>query len=601
MTGPTPEPTRREPMAGSARPGSVLSESVLTIRGLTVAAGDRELVNPLDLDIARGERVGLIGESGCGKTLTALAVMGLLSEGLAATGDVRLADVPDNLLTLDERELSRLRGSRMGMVFQEPLTALNPTMRVGRQLAEAMLLHRRVRDRDRRGVREEVVRLLDDVRLPDPEQAARAYPHQLSGGQRQRVVLAMALANSPDLLICDEPTTALDVTVQANVLDRIVAGVEARDAGLLFISHDLAVIATVCEKVAVMVDGRIVESGPVEQVLTAPAHDYTRRLLAASNLADVDERGRLRGMRPGTRARTGAGVGTRSEARVKSANGTPLIEVRGVTRDYRRPRQSLAGAAPTVQALRGVDLTIRRGERVGIVGESGCGKSTLLRILAGLDHPSAGVVRIEGQQVSGVPERRLGFLRECLQMVFQDPMGSLDPRMRIESSVREPLLAIGGDHQGRVGELLVSVGIDPESAHRYPHQFSGGQRQRISIARAIGPEPDILLADEPVSALDVSVRAQVLNVLADLVDDLGLTLVFVSHDLSVVRHVCDRVVVMKAGLVVEEGPVEAVYNDPREPYTRRLVASIPTIGRALAGVTAADLAAARAQEHPGSA
>jgi len=597
--------------AAAADPGPAgdRGDRVLTVRGLTVSAGEQELVHPLDLTIARGERVGLIGESGCGKTLTALAVIGLLSESLTARGDIRLSGVAENLLELDERRMSRLRGSRLGMVFQEPLTALNPTMRVGRQVAEAILVHRHdgtgvAPDRDR--VRRDVVRLLDDVRLPDPEQAARAYPHQLSGGQRQRVVLAMALANSPDLLICDEPTTALDVTVQANVLDLIVAGVEARDAGLLFISHDLAVIATVCEKVAVMYRGRIVESGPVAQVLTAPRDPYTAKLVAASSLADIAARPRRESVAVpvGEAVPVGAvpvGAVSVGAVSVGKEPEPPLIEVHGVTRDYRRPRRGLFGEAPVVRALRGVDLTIRRGERVGIVGESGCGKSTLLRILAGLDQPTSGQVRIAGHPVSGVPERRLRFLRERLQMVFQDPMGSLDPRMRIESSVREPLLVTGrADHRDRIAQLLTSVGIDPASGHRYPHQFSGGQRQRISIARAIGPEPDILLADEPVSALDVSVRAQVLGVLADLVDDLGLTLVFVSHDLSVVRAVCDRVVVMKAGLIVEEGPVAAVYDDPQEPYTRRLVASIPTIERALAGVTAADLAAARAQEHPGA-
>jgi peptide/nickel transport system ATP-binding protein len=607
-----PDPTRA---LGGDEDGGAPGDRVLSVRGLTVRTADVELVHPVDLDIARGERVGLIGESGSGKTLTALAVMGLLPEGLEASGRVRVRGVRENLLELPERTLSRLRGSRMGMVFQEPLTALNPTMRVGRQVAEVLLLHRdraaRVgqgevlgeagqpgRDEgapdpgrtDRAAIRAEVIRLLDDVRLPDPEQAARSYPHQLSGGQRQRVVLAMALANSPDLLICDEPTTALDVTVQANVLDLIVAGVEARDAGLLFISHDLAVIATVCERVAVMYDGRIVESGPVRQVLTQPTHAYTRKLLAASSLAGIEARGRQT-------------QEARSVARGSAAEpDAPVIEVRGVTRDYKRPRRNLFGPAPIVHALRGVDLTIRRGERVGIVGESGCGKSTLLRILAGLDQPTTGEVRVAGRPVSGQPERRLGFLRQSLQMVFQDPMGSLDPRMRIHASVREPLLLLGrDDHRERVARLLTSVGIDPENAHRYPHQFSGGQRQRISIARAIGPEPDILLADEPVSALDVSVRAQVLGVLADLVDDLELTLVFVSHDLSVVRAVCDRVVVMKAGLIVEEGPVAQVYGEPTEPYTRRLVASIPTIERALAGVSAADLAAARAQEHPGEA
>ncbi len=620
-----------------ATPGSpTVGDSVLAVNDLSVFAGERALVESVDLDIARGDRVGLIGESGSGKTLTALAVMGLLGDSLTAAGRVELAGAEGNLLQADERALSRLRGRQMAMVFQEPMTALNPTMRVGAQVAEALLLHGRY---ERGSVRQAVVDLLDDVRLPDPAGAARSYPHQLSGGQRQRVVLAMALANDPALLICDEPTTALDVTVQANVLDLIVRGVEERNAGLLFISHDLAVVATVCERVAVMRDGRIVEFGPVAEVMTRPQHPYTQSLLAAADLRDVDERGRLRRRQdaaaPGGERRAlagegrarigepraasarasaegegsaqrsaaeGAGVATRGAGKsgAEEPGGEPAVEIVGVTKEYVRPRTSLFSPPPVVRALRGVDLVVRPGERVGIVGESGCGKSTLLRLIAGLEQPTDGTVSVAGRQVSGLPERRLGFLRERLQMVFQDPMGSLDPRMRIYASVLEPLLATGHRaHRDRVAELLTSVGIHPESAERYPHQFSGGQRQRISIARSVGPDPDILLADEPVSALDVSVRAQVLNLIADLVDDLGLTLLFVSHDLSVVRHVCERVVVMKAGEVVEAGPVEEVYGAPKEPYTRRLVASIPTIERALAGVSAADLAAAREEEHPG--
>ncbi|MBK7723034.1 MAG: ABC transporter ATP-binding protein [Austwickia sp.] len=572
-------------------------EAVLSVSGLSVTVGDRALVSGVDLQVARGERVGLIGESGSGKTLTALAVMGLLPENLQARGSVRLAGADRDLVGAGERALSRLRGSAMAMVFQEPMTALNPTMRVGDQVAEVMLIHGT--RPDRRTARAAARELLADVRLPDPEQALRAYPHQLSGGQRQRVVLAMALANDPALLICDEPTTALDVTVQANVLDLIVSGVAARDAGLLFITHDLAVVATVCEKVAVMVDGRVVESGPVQQVFTAPTHEYTRQLLAASDLSVVDDRGRLRSHRAdaATRVRTQDAGADRSVARERV--DLPAIEVDQVSRVYRRARTSLLAPSAAVQALSGVSLRVAHGEKVGIVGESGCGKSTLLRIIAGLDQPTSGTVRVEGQIVSGLPERRLGFLRDRLQLVFQDPMGSLDPRMRVADSVAEPLVAQRKPAgPGRVAELLEAVGIDPASGHRFPHQFSGGQRQRISIARALAPGPGLLLADEPVSALDVSVRAQVLNLITDLVDDLGLTLVFVSHDLSVVRHVCHRVVVMKAGEIVEEGPTAQVYGEPREPYTRRLVQSVPTIQRALAGVTAADLAAARKEEHP---
>ncbi|MBW3086455.1 Glutathione import ATP-binding protein GsiA [Austwickia sp. TVS 96-490-7B] len=580
---------------------------LLTVRGLTITHRDTVLVDSINLSIARGERVGLIGESGSGKTLTALAVMGLLPESLRATGTVELQGEGGDLLARTERELAPLRGRRLGMVFQEPMTALNPTMRVGRQVAEALRIHGDAS----RGGRDEVVALLREVRLPDPEQAVRAYPHQLSGGQRQRVVLAMALAHSPDLLICDEPTTALDVTVQANVLDLIVAGVQERHTGLLFISHDLAVVATTCERVIVMRDGKIVESGEVGQVLTSPQHEYTQALVAASDLRDVDERGRLRVLRPGDVAV--APPVTASVSSVSADRDTlpaplpgpgdeasPYVEISGLTRVYRRPRTAWRGPAPQVVALRDVDLTMRRGERWGIVGESGCGKSTLLRLLAGLDRPTAGTVHVDGQLVSGRPESGLGFLRRQLQMVFQDPRGSFDPRRTVQSSLREPLVAVGSaDHHARIVEVLSAVGIDPVSAQRYPHQFSGGQRQRLSIARAIGPRPQILLADEPVSALDVSVRAQVLNVLADLVEEMGLTMVFVSHDLSVVRHVCERVAVMKAGQVVEVGTTEEIFTAPQQPYTRRLLASVPTVERALAGVSAADLAAAREQEHPG--
>lgn len=570
-------------------------ERVLTVRDLRIRSGEAELVKGIEVRVGRGERLGLIGESGSGKTLTALAIMGLLGDGLTATGSVKVRGADHDLIGASEAQLSRLRGNAMAMVFQEPMTALNPTMRVGDQVAEVMTVHGRL---DRGAAREAAVALLDDVRLPDPAGSARAYPHQLSGGQRQRVVLAMALANNPNLLVCDEPTTALDVTVQANVLDLIVRGVEERDAGLLFITHDLAVVATVCEQVCVMYRGEIVEHGPVEEILRRPDHTYTRQLLAASDLSAVDGRGRLQ--RPGALApRAGAVVST-SPGRSGPPAGDPIVVATGLTKIYKRPRNRLFGPTPTVTALRDVDLTVRRGERLGIVGESGCGKSTLLRILTGLDKPTSGSVTVDGREITELPERRLGFLRGQVQLVFQDPLGSLDPRMRVHESIREPLVAQGRPaHRERVWELLEAVGLDPESALRYPHQFSGGQRQRISIARAVGPHPQILFADEPVSALDVSVRAQALNLMSDLVDELGLTLVFVSHDLSVVRHMCERVVVMKAGQIVEEGPTQRLYDDPQEPYTRRLVASIPTIDRGLAGATAADLAAARAQEHPG--
>ncbi len=631
----------------SALPVDSAADAVIDVRDLSVRVNDTDLVSDVTFSIGRGERVGLIGESGSGKSLTGLSLLGLLPEDLVASGSVRLAGSSLEVVGAGDAALSRVRGRDVAMVFQEPMTALNPTMRVGEQVAEALLIHHTVPDR--RTAQQRAVDLLRQVRLPEPAETARAYPHQLSGGQRQRVVLAIALANDPALLVCDEPTTALDVTVQALVLDLIVSGVEARDAALLLITHDLSVVATACERVLVLYGGRIVEAGPVEEVFRRPRHRYTEGLLSASDLTS-DAGRRLRTI-PGTVPAAGefpdgcvfrnrcafatevcvtrpawssvdpargyachhpAGSAPRSPAppvraldrpefgSVQSTNreqraesGEPVMVVEDLVRDYRRPRSSLTRSGSTVHAVRGVSFEVQAGERFGIVGESGCGKSTLLRIMAGLDRPTSGRVVVEGTDISPLPERRLRFLRERLQMVFQDPMGSLDPRMRVRDIVAEPLVAQGSRApQARVLDLLTEVGLTEAAAHRYPHQFSGGQRQRISMARALAPSPGILLADEPVSALDVSVRAQVLNLISDLVDELELTLVFVSHDLSVVRHLCDRVAVMNAGEIVETGSVERVWRDPQHPYTRRLLAAVPTMERALAGETTADLAAA---------
>ncbi len=628
----------------SALPLAPPQDAVIDVRDLGVRVNDTDLVADVSFSIGRGERVGLIGESGSGKSLTGLSLMGLLPEDLVASGSVRLPGSDLEVVGAGDAALSRVRGRDVAMVFQEPMTALNPTMRVGEQVAEALLIHDTVPDR--KAAHQRAVDLLAQVRLPEPAETARAYPHQLSGGQRQRVVLAIALANDPALLVCDEPTTALDVTVQALVLDLIVRGVEARDAALLLITHDLSVVATACERVLVMYGGRIVEAGPVEEVFRRPRHRYTQGLIAASDL--TSEAGRRLWTIPGSVPPAGEfpdgcvfrnrctfatdecavrpawtgpdpsrgyachhpadstspsspvraldrpekGSVQSTNRKKRAGSDEPVIVVEDLVRDYQRPRTSLTRPGQTVHALRGVSFQVTAGERFGIVGESGCGKSTLLRLLAGLDRPTSGRVVVEGTDIAPLPERRLQFLRERLQMVFQDPMSSLDPRMRVRDIVAEPLVAQGSRApQARVIELLTEVGLSESAVHRYPHQFSGGQRQRISMARALAPSPGILLADEPVSALDVSVRAQVLNLISDLVDELDLTLVFVSHDLSVVRHLCDRVAVMNAGEIVETGTVEEIWRDPQHPYTQRLLAAVPTMARALAGETTAELAA----------
>lgn len=579
---------------------------LLTVSDLTVSADGTELVHPTSLTIDRGERVGLIGESGSGKSLTAAAIMGLLPAQLSATGSIDMDGVDGNLLAASERSRAALRGKVSSMVFQEPMSALNPLHRVGAQVAETMTLH----GSSRTPARARALELLDQVGLPDPRAAARAYPHQLSGGQRQRVVLAIALANSPELLICDEPTTALDVTVQAQVLDLIRESVARENAGLLFITHDLAVVAEVCQRVLVMHDGRVVESGQVAEVFAAPQHPYTRGLLAASDLRAVDERGRLytietasqrelppraadsaqqpepslsRGSAPASRDHTAteapAAEAAVGETVTSSASAEPLIDVHDLHKVYRRTR-SLWGKPDEVQALTDVSFSVPAGGRFGIVGESGSGKSTLLRILAGLETASTGTARVAGVEVVGAAESQLRAMRRSTQIVFQDPYASLDPRMTVEQIVAEPLVdtgAPGAERRARAAATLADVGLGADALRRYPHQFSGGQRQRISIARALAVRPQILIADEPVSALDVSVRAQVLNLLADLADDYQLTLVFVSHDLGVVRHLCRDVMVMRSGRVVESGPVDEIYQRPREEYTAGLIAATPVL------------------------
>ncbi|WP_426975638.1 dipeptide ABC transporter ATP-binding protein [Pseudarthrobacter sp. O4] len=618
---------------------------LLQVTGLNIATKDRSLVRDFNLTMDRGERVGLIGESGSGKSMTTTALMGLLPPGVNATGSIQLAGREEDLVTATDRQMCRIRGNDMTMVFQEPLTALNPLMKVGPQVAEVMLKHKTVPDR--REARDKAVQLLASVRLPDPAEAAKAYPHQLSGGQRQRVMLAMALANDPELLLCDEPTTALDVTVQRQVLDLILESVQQRGTGLLFITHDLSVVANVCDRVLVMNRGIVVEEGSAEDVFTRPQHPYTRGLLAASDLDASDENGRLftvasaaayvpptvqevLSMVPQSvlRLKTPAVAGE-SAAEESHPGGTgvdectptagrldgsaldeqptdrgpavsmgsaaasePVISVKDLVRNYERGRTSLFKKPGEVRALRGISFDVQAGQRFGVVGESGSGKSTLLRILAGLDRPSAGSVRVAGNEVAGARESQLIELRRELQIVFQDPMGSLNPRMRVQDIIAEPLLAPGQRvdtalQRRLVREMLAAVDLPADSAERFPHQFSGGQRQRISIARALICRPRVLVADEPVSALDVSVRAQVLNLLSDLVDQYQLTLVFVSHDLGVVRHICDNVVVMRSGEIVESGSTEQIYERPQHEYTRTLVGASMSLRAEMAAREAA--------------
>ncbi|GGF52475.1 ABC transporter ATP-binding protein [Paracoccus acridae] len=511
---------------------------MIRLEDLSLSIGGWPVLDRVSLDLQPGI-TGLVGESGSGKSMTALAIMGLLPERTVTSGKVLLDGM--DLLALPERAMRALRGKRIGMIFQEPMTALNPLMTIGDQVAEVLRIHEGL---DRRAALARAREGLDRVGLPAPRFPLTLYPHELSGGQRQRVAIAMAIALRPDLLIADEPTTALDVTTQARILDLLRDLVRQDGMTLLLITHDLAVVAGMADRVAVMQAGRIVESGPTEAVFRSRSHPYTRQLFTAS------------GHRPGRQPPPPAG---------------PLLQVTGAVREYR-------AADGGLRALDGVGLTIGRGESVGLVGESGCGKSTLARAILGLDPLQAGQIRLEGQSI-GPGHRMPRDLRARMQAVFQDPFGSFDPRWRVDRLLAEPFHLTGrpADWRDRIGAALAEVGLHPNNARKFIHEFSGGQRQRLAIARALIIRPSLIVLDEAVSALDVQVRAQVLDLLARLQADHGLAYLFISHDLSVVRGITDRILVMQAGRIVEEGPTDRIIDAPRHDHTQALVRAMPKI------------------------
>ncbi len=519
--------------------------TLLSVGDLSVAIHGAPILRDVGFEMRAGEVFGLVGESGSGKSMTALACMGLLPKGAVANGSVAMAG--ENLLGLPERRMRGLRGNEIGMIFQEPMTALNPVKTIGDQVAETLVIHGAAGRREALAVARD---RLDRVGLTGERFPLGRYPHELSGGQRQRVCIAMAVALRPRLLIADEPTTALDVTTQAGILELLKGLVEEEGMGLLLITHDLAVVAGMAAHVAVMQEGRIVERGATEALFRTRAHPYTRALFAASEY---------------------------TRARVPRAPGGPVLEVAGAVRDYALPRTAPFRAAPVLRAVDDVSLNVGRGESVGLVGESGCGKSTLTRAILGLESLQGGAIRLDGAPVTAphVPAET----RRRMQVVFQDPYGSFNPRHRVAKLVAEPfhLTGRGADAEARIDRALTDVGLAPGDKHKYIHEFSGGQRQRIAIARALITRPDLIVLDEAVSALDVRVRAQVLDLLADLQEEYGLSYLFISHDLSVVRAIADRVLVMQAGKIVEAGETARVFEAPEHPYTRRLIAAVPRI------------------------
>ncbi|WP_197918733.1 ABC transporter ATP-binding protein [Thiosulfatihalobacter marinus] len=522
--------------------------TLLSVENLSLNIGDTPILRDVSFTIAPGEIVAVTGESGSGKSMTAFSVMQLLPEAAHTTGHIRLND--QDLLSLSEPQLCALRGNDIGMVFQEPMTALNPVKTIGAQVMETILIHTAMTpDRAKEQARD----MLSRVGLPPDRFPLSRYPHELSGGQRQRVVIAMAIALRPRLLIADEPTTALDVTTQAQILDLLKELVAEFGMGLMMITHDLAVVSDMADRIIVMRQGEIVEQGETRALFGEMKHPYTRALFEAS--------------------------GHRVDLPDAPDGPDPILAVRNAVRDYPLPRTRLFAPREHHRAVNDISFTIHNGERVGLVGESGCGKSTLTRAILGLEPLQSGDITAFGHPVGPAMNPAL---RAGLQVVFQDPYGSFNPRHRVSRIITEPFHLLpdppgGADRDTAIATALTAVGLSPSDATKYIHEFSGGQRQRIAIARALIIRPKLIIFDEAVSALDVSIRAQILDLIADLSRSHTLSYLFISHDLSVVRTVTDRVLVMKSGEIVEQGVTEQVFSNPQHPYTQTLIAAAPVL------------------------
>ncbi|MCW5686972.1 MAG: ABC transporter ATP-binding protein [Pseudolabrys sp.] len=570
LKGPTPEVD-----TGEALP-------LLDVRDLTVEFQTRrgvvQAVKHVNISLAKGETLGIVGESGSGKSVTSYAVMRILDRaGRIADGSVMFSNL--DLRRIDESEMRDLRGREMSMIFQSPRLALNPIRKIGQQIEDVLLQHAQI---DRDMVAEKAVEMLEQVRIARPRERYHAYPFELSGGMCQRVVIALALACRPQLLIADEPTTGLDVTTQKAVMDLVTELTRDRGMSTILITHDLGLAAAYCDKVIVMEKGHVVETATSETIFRSPEHPYTRKLMRATPRPGIT----LRDLLPEDEAKRAGATGTTA---VKS--GAPLLKVEKLVKEY--PRQgstsSLSrlfrtGPAPEGDVFRAVDsisFEIARGESVGLVGESGCGKSTTSMMLMRLIDKTSGSITFDGEDIGSIPARAFATLpqRKRIQMVFQDPTDSLNPRFTAARAIADPLLRLSDisrkEIRTRIEELATQVGLPLNLLDRFPHQLSGGQKARVGIARAIALKPDLVVLDEPTAALDVSVQAVVLNLLQDLKDKLGMSYLFVSHDLNVVRLLCDRVIVMKSGQIVEQGPTERILTTPAADYTRELLTAIP--------------------------
>jgi peptide/nickel transport system ATP-binding protein len=571
-----------------------MAEPLLKIRDLSVdfnsALGKTTAVSNINFEVERGEIVAIVGESGSGKSVTSLSILQLLPSPPAAYPKGEILFSADgihsmNLLTLPLKELRALRGNEIAMIFQEPMSSLNPVFTCGDQVIEAIMLHQKMA---RKPAKEKTIKLFEKVKLPDPASMFHRYPHQLSGGQKQRVMIAMAMSCEPSLLICDEPTTALDVTVQKTILSLIRDLQATEKMGVIFITHDLGVVAEVADRAIVMYKGSIVEQGTVKDLFSHPQHPYTRGLLSCRPVllpkgrrlpvvADFMNAKTDQAPQPGL-----ADITFDSPVPGITEKANVLMKVENLDVWFPSGRTLLGKPKHYIKAVQDVSFQIFEGETLGLVGESGCGKTTLGRTLLRLIKPTSGHILYKKEDIGTLDADTMRSMRRDLQIVFQDPYSSLNPRITIGSAIAEPLKVQGivkqnAERKARVMELLEKVNLQPEHYDRYPHEFSGGQRQRIVIARALAMNPSFLVCDESVSALDVSVQAQVLNLLNDLKKEFGFTIVFISHDLGVVRYISDRIMVMNKGRIEEIGKAEDVYHRPGSDYTRKLIASIPGI------------------------
>ena len=527
--------------------------SLLDIQNLNVSIHNTKILENVSFCLNEGEIFGVVGESGSGKSMTALSLMRLLPEGAKITGSAIFSKT--DLLKISEDKMCTFRGNAIGMIFQEPMTALNPVQTIGNQVAETLIIHGKAKRAEALKIAREK---LNRVGLTEEQFPLDKYPHELSGGQRQRVAIALAIAMRPKILIADEPTTALDVTTQSQILKLLKSLVEEEKMALILITHDLAVVSGLADNVAVMQTGKIVEAGTTNNVFNEMKHSYTQQLFSASNHTPV---------------------------RNSKLEEIPLLEIKNVVRNYKLPRESIFAHPKFFPAVRDISFTLRKGENLGLVGESGCGKSTLTRAILGLEELQGGEIKLEGDIVKA-GKKLNSKIRRKMQVVFQDPFGSFNPRHKIGRLISEPFYLMqnkptGVQLKSEIDDALINVGLKEEDADKYIHEFSGGQRQRIAIARALIIKPSLIVLDEAVSALDVSIRAQVLDLLAELSSKFNLSYLFISHDLSVVRNITDRVLVMKSGKIVESGETQKVFDNPQHEYTKELIAATPKLPKHL--------------------